>query len=160
MPFSHYKSSTQFLEMLTLLATTPTINMDAFDLDKWGDNQQQHLWWTTVTSAQLEEYQRVGTILGYKNAQHGDSAHRHHRLHNRVDHFVNMAIHHRWRTMNKTVYYGEHSYNGWTRHRPIFLMVWRQSIGNIRRWAMEHGMYNASICFRRGEDISIEFVPT
>eukprot|EP00971_Amphidinium_carterae_P132720 2628703-Amphidinium_carterae.2 len=61
-----------------------------------------------------------------------------------------MAIHHRWCTVNKTVHHGEHRYGGWTRHRPIFLMVWRQSVGNIRRWAMEHSMHNASICFRRG----------
>eukprot|EP00971_Amphidinium_carterae_P270465 5366358-Amphidinium_carterae.1 len=74
----------------------------------------------------------------YKNTQHGDSAHRHHHFHSRVDHCINMAIHHRWTTMNKHVYYGEHSYGG------------------IR---MQHGTYNASIYFRRGEDISIEFVP-
>eukprot|EP00971_Amphidinium_carterae_P134738 2670001-Amphidinium_carterae.3 len=143
----NYKSFTQFMEMLTHMVTTPTIDMEVFDPDRWADNEQEHLWWTWVTWAQLEQYKRVGTIPGYKTAQHGDSAHPHHRFHNKVDHCVNMAIHHRWRTMNKRVYYGEHQYGGNKQHRPIFLMVWRQSIADIRRLSVEHGMHSASIYF-------------
>eukprot|EP00971_Amphidinium_carterae_P022540 444504-Amphidinium_carterae.3 len=52
-----------------------------------------------------------------------------------------MAIHHHWTTMNKHVYYGEHSYGGIRRNRPIFLMVWRQSIAHIRRSSVQHGMH-------------------
>eukprot|EP00971_Amphidinium_carterae_P086735 1716353-Amphidinium_carterae.1 len=99
MPMSFYKSSTQFLdlEMLTHTVTTPTIDMGTFDP-------------TWVTDAQLKQFRSLGTISGFKNALHGDSAHRHHRYHNKVDHFVNMATHHCWGTMNKRVFYGERLY--------------------------------------------------
>eukprot|EP00971_Amphidinium_carterae_P339424 6477242-Amphidinium_carterae.3 len=71
-----------------------------------------------------------------------------------------MAIHHRWTTMNKHAYYGEHSYGGIRRQRPIYLMAWRQSYQfPTSGQSLQHGMHNVSIYFRRGEDILIEFVP-
>eukprot|EP00971_Amphidinium_carterae_P062761 1242374-Amphidinium_carterae.2 len=96
---------------------------------------------------QLKDFRNNGMVIGYKNALHGDSAHRHHRLHNRVDHCVNMAIHHSWSTMKKRVFYGKHSYGGVLRDRPIFLMVWRQSIAHIRHASMAHGMCTVQLVY-------------
>eukprot|EP00971_Amphidinium_carterae_P339425 6477242-Amphidinium_carterae.4 len=47
LPFSHYKSSTQVLEMLTMMSTTSTIDREAFD-PRWTDNEQELLWWTWI----------------------------------------------------------------------------------------------------------------
>eukprot|EP00971_Amphidinium_carterae_P108388 2146150-Amphidinium_carterae.1 len=104
--------------------------MDMFDPAKWTDTEQEHLWWTWVTDAQLKQSCSLGTISGYKNVLHGYRAHHHHRFHNNTTEQTNL---------------------------PDGLATIRCTHPTTS--SVENGLYSSSICFRRGEKISIEFVP-
>eukprot|EP00971_Amphidinium_carterae_P348938 6490753-Amphidinium_carterae.2 len=130
-------SSTDKLKAFADIGNMRSIQRDSFIPGQWENNIEQHLWWTWLTEAQMHQYIEHGTVPGFKEL-HGDNVQRHHMFHNRVDHCLNLAIHCRWNSCDKTHY--QHN-------KPIALMVWRKSIDHIRRSVTACGMYSSSIYF-------------
>eukprot|EP00971_Amphidinium_carterae_P198163 3932832-Amphidinium_carterae.1 len=109
-----------------------------------------YLWFTWLSQSQYEDFNETGFVPGYKDTR-GDNVHKHHRIHNRPDHCLYLAIHTRWNATTDNDNYGPST--------PLYLVVWKTSIHNIMTSSHHRGQAHSSIYFRRAEDISIEFNP-
>eukprot|EP00971_Amphidinium_carterae_P232342 4610368-Amphidinium_carterae.2 len=74
------------------MAMTPPIDRDAFNPRTAETDRQSYLWFTWLTPAQYNRFKVSGIVPAYKETR-GDSVHKHHRIHNRPDHCINLAIH-------------------------------------------------------------------
>eukprot|EP00971_Amphidinium_carterae_P349542 6491069-Amphidinium_carterae.1 len=104
------------------MAKTMPIDTDSFNPMTAETDRQSYLWVTWLTKSQFDSYLINGTVPGYKETR-GDNVHKHHRIRNRPDHCVNLAIHTRWSTPADNSIYGATVL--------IFLLVWKTSIHNV-----------------------------
>eukprot|EP00971_Amphidinium_carterae_P107295 2125819-Amphidinium_carterae.2 len=127
------------------LPTTPPIQRDTFIPTAADSATTQYLWWTWLTSRQYADYNRTANIPGYKETR-GDNVQKHHRLLKYPDHCVNLAVHTRWNAQSDN--------DNYSRTRPMYILVWKQSIYHIIRNSDRNGHAYGNIYYRRGEDIS------
>eukprot|EP00971_Amphidinium_carterae_P226010 4482651-Amphidinium_carterae.3 len=136
----------QLIEM----AMTPPIDRDTFNPLTAETDRQSYLWFTWLTAAQYDYFKLSGKVPGYKETRR-DNVHKHHGIHNRPDHCINLAIHTRWNAAADN--------DNYRSTMPIFLVVWKTSVHNILTTSRRQGNPHSAIHFRRPEDISIEFNP-
>eukprot|EP00971_Amphidinium_carterae_P215662 4280800-Amphidinium_carterae.1 len=80
-------------------------------------DNEEYLWFMWLTQEQYRQFalksDKQGTVPGYKDT-HGDTVHKHHRLHNTPDHCINLHIHNRWNAAADNDNYAS--------NKPIYLL--------------------------------------
>eukprot|EP00971_Amphidinium_carterae_P132680 2627713-Amphidinium_carterae.1 len=104
------------------MSNSAPIQRDSFIPTSAMNDTVEHLWFSWFTASQFEQFKQTGSVPGYKETR-GDNVHKHHRIHSRPDHCVNLAIHTRWNAAADNDNYGSTI--------PVFLVVWKTSIHNI-----------------------------
>eukprot|EP00971_Amphidinium_carterae_P084562 1673598-Amphidinium_carterae.1 len=66
-----------------------------------------YLWFTWLSASQCNDFKETGSVPAYKDTR-GDNVHKHHRIHDRPDHCLNLAIHTRWNAATDNDNYGSH----------------------------------------------------
>eukprot|EP00971_Amphidinium_carterae_P251659 4995771-Amphidinium_carterae.8 len=57
--------STDKLKAFADIGNVRAIQRNSFIPGQWENNQEQHLWWTWLTEAQMHEYVEHGTVPGF-----------------------------------------------------------------------------------------------
>eukprot|EP00971_Amphidinium_carterae_P196469 3898920-Amphidinium_carterae.1 len=127
------------LKVIAKLSNSMPIQRDSFIPTSAMGDTTQYLWFSWFTETQFQQFKETGTVPGYKETR-GDNVHKHHRIHNRPDHCVNLVIHTRWNAQSENSNYGSTI--------PIFLVVWKTSFHNVSTTSHHQGNAYSSVYFR------------